>query len=116
MTHFSDGASRRLGHGYIKVSRRLSEHQVPVFVSLPCLDESKVSSDGLLHDVMMICKHTVLYRRNKQYANCSMCSSVYSMHTNCMYMTNSGLIKGGNGLKKGESANRRTKKGLAGHR
>ena len=58
--HFCNGDFSSLCHWHVEVSGRLSEHYVSTSVRLPCLDEGKVPSDGLLHNVVTAMEHTVL--------------------------------------------------------
>ncbi len=58
--YLGDGDSGCLGHGDIEVLCRFPEDKVSSSVGLPGLDQRKVSSYGLLEDVVPIAKLTML--------------------------------------------------------
>ena len=64
--YLGDGTPCSLAHWDIEVAGRFSEDEVPAAICLPCLDESKVSSDGFLHDVLSSIKLSMLRERRRE--------------------------------------------------
>ena len=58
--YLSNGDLCSFAHGDIVVPGSHSEHHVAMSVSLPSLEESIVTSDGLLHDVVTVIEHSML--------------------------------------------------------
>ena len=58
--YLSNGDLCSFTHGNIVVPGSHSEHHVAMPVCLPSLEESIVTSDGLLHDVVTVVEHSML--------------------------------------------------------
>ena len=57
---FCDTKFSCFAHGWIEIHGRFAKYQISSFVSFPSLDQSKVTRDGLFHDVICTVKDTML--------------------------------------------------------